>query len=66
MVRVGQGRALEQLPGLAGLAALHHALAQLVQHRRVRGRELCHAREKLIGLTAAAGGERSLGRLDHP
>ena len=59
-------RALEQLPSLVGFPALHHAQAQLVQHRRVRGRELRQAREKLIGFAAAAGGCRSLGRLDHP
>ena len=66
MVRVGHGSALEQLPSLVGLPALHHAQAQLVQHRRMRGCELRQAREKLIGFAAAAGGECSLGRLDHP
>ena len=65
MVRVRGGRALEQLPGLGGLAPLHHAQPLLIQHRRVSRHGLRRAREQLIGLAAATGGCRSLGRLDH-
>ena len=63
--RIGRGRALEQFPRPGGVPPLHHAQAQLVQHRRVAGRELRHARQQLIGFAAAAGGARGLGGLDH-
>ena len=66
MVRVRGGRALEQLPGLGGLPTLHHAQPLLIQQRRVSRHGLRRAREQLVGLAAAAGGCRCLGRLDHP
>src|SRR2546429_338991 len=49
-----------------GLPTLHHAQPLLIQQRRVSRHGLRRAREQLVGLAAAAGGCRCLGRLDHP
>ena len=65
VVRIGVGGALEQLPRLGRLLTLHHAQAQLIQHRWMGGRELRDSREQLIGFTVTAGGPCRLGGLDH-